>query len=125
MAPTPHQGYGLQVLGIVLIRVLILGDEPTKFRIILENEAAKFGRHVGKPAFIVAITRIHQISQVTTAKKPPKVDANEYDAGPASLAVRRATSIFSAVDLVRPPRRCVISIIFVVSVPIVFVGTVF
>jgi hypothetical protein len=53
MAPTPHQSYGLQVLGVVLIRVLILGNKPSKFRVVLENEAAKFGRHVGKPAFVV------------------------------------------------------------------------
>jgi hypothetical protein len=56
VAPTPHQSYGLQVLGIVLIGILVLGNKPAELRIVLENEAAKFGRHVGKPSVVVTIT---------------------------------------------------------------------
>jgi hypothetical protein len=56
VAPTPHQSYGLQVFGIVLIRILVLGDKPSKLRIVLKDEAAELEWHVGEPSVVLAIT---------------------------------------------------------------------
>jgi hypothetical protein len=61
MSPTPHQSYGRQVFRIVFIRFLILGYKPSKFWLILEYEAAKLRRHIGKPVFVMGSPWIAQV----------------------------------------------------------------
>jgi hypothetical protein len=86
VAPTPHQSYGLQVFGIVLIRILVFGDKPSKLRIVLKDETAELNWY-GREPHVVAITGIPHVPQVTLAKKPSKVDADENNAGPTSCAM--------------------------------------